>query len=156
MSRSCNTTLAEVGNSKDWHLVDAEDMVVGRLASRIALLLRGKHKPSFTPHIDTGDHVIVINAEKVALTGNKKEKDIFYWHTGYPGGVKQRTKAEILNGKHPERVLMNAVRRMMPKESPLARKQLSKLRIYAGEDHPHSGQDPVILDLSKQNKKNKR
>lgn len=156
MSRSCNTTLAKVGNEKKWHLIDATDMVVGRLASQIAILLRGKHKAIFTPHIDTGDHVIVVNAQKVALTGNKREKDTFYWHTGYPGGVKQRTKAQMLDGKYPERVLLNAVKRMMPKESPLARVQLSKLRVYAGEEHSHGAQNPIQMNLGEKNKKNKR
>lgn len=156
MSRSCSTTLAKVDSTKNWYVIDAKGMVVGRLASQIALLLRGKHKAEFTPHIDTGDHVVVINAKDVVLTGKKRANDIFYWHTGYPGGIKQRTKEEMLSGKHPERVLKNAIHRMMPKESPLARKQLSKLRIYPGSEHGHQAQSPITLDLAAKNKKNKR
>ena len=156
MSRSCSTTFAKVGNAKNWYVIDAKNMVVGRLASQIALLLRGKHKADFTPHIDTGDHVVVINAKDVVLTGKKRTNDVFYWHTGYPGGIKQRTKEEMLSGKYPERVLQNAVRRMMPKESPLARKQLSKLKIYPGSEHAHQAQSPISLDLATKNKKNKR
>ena len=120
---------------KKWILVDAEDVVLGRLASIVALRLRGKHKPGFTPNMDCGDNVVVINAGKVRLTGNKKEKDIFYWHTGYPGGIKQRTKGQILEGKHPERVVYKAVERMLPK-GPMGRQVFSNLRVYAGTEHP--------------------
>lgn len=140
---------------KDWIVIDAEGLVLGRLASLIALRLRGKHKPSYTPHIDDGDNVVVINAEKVRLTGNKAKADIFYWHTGYPGGIKGRSKGEILEGKHPERVIEKAVERMLP-EGPLARKQLKNLKVYAGKDHPHEAQSPKVVDIAGMNKKNKR
>lgn len=140
---------------KKWLIVDAEDVVLGRLASQIALRLRGKHKPSFTPHMDCGDNVIVINADKVKLTGNKREQDIFYWHTGYPGGIKQRSKGQILDGKFPERVVEKAVQRMLPK-GPLGRKQLKNLRVYAGTEHGHEAQKPEVLDIAAMNPKNKR
>lgn len=140
---------------KKWLIVDAEDVVLGRLASQIALRLRGKHKPSFTPNMDCGDHVIVINADKVKLTGRKRDQDIFYWHTGYPGGIKQRSKGQILDGRHPERVVMKAVERMMPR-GPMGRKQMSNLRVYAGTEHPHEAQQPETLDIAAMNSKNKR
>ena len=140
---------------KKWLIVDAEDVVLGRLASQIALRLRGKHKPSFTPHMDCGDNVIVINADKVKLTGNKREQDIFYWHTGYPGGIKQRSKGQILDGKFPERVVEKAVERMLPK-GPLGRQVMSNLRVYAGTEHPHEAQKPEVLDIAAMNSKNKR
>lgn len=140
---------------KKWLIVDAEDVVLGRLASQVALRLRGKHKPSFTPHMDCGDNVIVINADKVKLTGNKREQDIFYWHTGYPGGIKQRTKGQILDGKFPERVVEKAVQRMLPK-GPMGRKQLKNLRVYAGAEHGHEAQKPEVLDVAGMNPKNKR
>lgn len=140
---------------KDWVLIDAEGLVLGRLASLIALRLRGKHKPSYTPHIDDGDNVVVINAEKVRLTGNKAQADIFYWHTGYPGGIKGKSKGEILEGKHPERVIEKAVERMLP-EGPLARKQLKNLKVYAGTSHPHEAQSPKTVDIASMNPKNKR
>jgi large subunit ribosomal protein L13 len=141
---------------KKWILIDAEGLVVGRLASIIAMRLRGKHKPMYTPHIDCGDNVIVVNADKVVLTGKKRENEKFYWHTGYPGGIKERTMAELLDGKYPERVLENAVRRMMPKDSPLARSQMTNLRLYAGAEHPHEAQAPESLDVAAMNSKNKR
>lgn len=140
---------------KDWIVVDAEGVVLGRLASLIALRLRGKHKPSYTPHIDDGDNVIVINADKVRLTGNKANADIFYWHTGYPGGIKGRSKGEILAGKFPERVVEKAVERMLP-EGPLARKQMKNLKVYAGAEHPHEAQSPKTVDMAGMNPKNKR
>lgn len=140
---------------KDWIVVDAEGVVLGRLASLIALRLRGKHKPSYTPHIDDGDNVIVINADKVRLTGNKANADIFYWHTGYPGGIKGRSKGEILAGKFPERVVEKAVERMLP-EGPLARKQMKNLKVYAGAEHPHEAQSPKTVDIAGMNPKNKR
>lgn len=140
---------------KDWVLIDAEGLVLGRLASLIALRLRGKHKPSYTPHMDDGDNVIVINAEKVRLTGNKAKADIFYWHTGYPGGIKGKSKGEILEGKFPERVVEKAVERMLP-EGPLARKQLKNLKVYAGAAHPHEAQSPKTIDIAAMNPKNKR
>ena len=141
---------------KKWVVINGEGLVVGRLAALVATRLRGKHKPSFTPHVDCGDHVIVVNAEKVAFTGNKLKDKRFYWHTGYPGGIKERAMEKIISGKHPERVVENAVRRMMPKDSPLARSQLTHLRVYAGPDHPHTAQSPETLDLAAMNRKNKR
>ena len=131
---------------RKWLIVDAEDVVLGRLASIVAMRLRGKHKPMFTPNIDCGDHVIVINAEKVRLTGNKANADIFYWHTGYPGGIRGRSKGEILSGKYPERVVTKAVERMLPK-GVLGREQLKKLRVYAGSEHPHEAQEPQPVEL---------
>ncbi|MEM8588721.1 MAG: 50S ribosomal protein L13 [Pseudomonadota bacterium] len=140
---------------RKWLLVDAEGVVLGRLASIVANRLRGKHKAMYTPNIDTGDNVIVINADKVRLTGRKAEQDIFYWHTGYPGGIKGRSKGEILAGKHPERVVEKAVERMIPR-GPLGREVLRKLRVYAGADHPHEAQQPEVLDVAAMNPKNKR
>ena len=140
---------------KRWYLVDADGVVLGRLASQIAMRLRGKHKPIFTPHIDCGDNVIVINAEKVALTGNKRANKSYHWHTGYPGGIKSRTADKILGGKHPERVLIKAVERMITR-SPLGRQQMRKLHVYAGADHPHQSQNPEALDIAIINPKNKR
>lgn len=141
---------------QDWWVVDAENVVLGRLASVIAKMLRGKHKPSFTPHIDTGDHIVVINAEKVKLTGRKLTQKKFYWHTGYAGGIKERTPEFTLAGAHPERLVEKAVERMLPKESPLARDQFAKLRVYAGTKHPHEAQQPKVLDIAAMNPKNKR
>ena len=138
-----------------WYLIDAEDLVLGRMAVEIADVLRGKHKTMFTPHIDTGDNVIVINAGKVRLTGNKLSNKTYYWHTGHPGGIKERTAGQILSGKFPERVVEKAVRRMMPK-GPLARAQFKKLKIYAGAEHPHEAQKPQVLDIAARNSKNKR
>ena len=140
---------------RKWFVIDAEDVVLGRLASQIAMILRGKHKPIYTPHIDTGDHVVVINAEKVALTGNKRNDKTYYWHTGYPGGIKERTADKILDGNHPERVIVKAVERMVPR-NPLGRAQMKKLRVYAGAEHPHEAQQPEVLDFAAQNTKNKR
>ncbi|MBL8551186.1 MAG: 50S ribosomal protein L13 [Hyphomonadaceae bacterium] len=139
-----------------WIVVDADGVVVGRLATFIALRLRGKHRADFTPHADVGDHVVVINAEKAAFTGRKLERKLYHWHTGYPGGIKERTAGKVLGGKHPERVLEKAVERMMPKESPLARKQLGKLRVYAGPEHPHTAQGPETIDFKSRNRKNSR
>ena len=139
---------------KKWILIDAEDIVLGRLATFIAMRLRGKHLPTYTPHIDCGDNVIVINAEKIALTGNKRKAKTYYWHTGYPGGLKERTADKILDGRFPERVMKKAVQRMLPKESPLARKQLSNLRIYAGSEHPHAAQEPQVIDFKALSSKN--
>ncbi|MFN5608434.1 MAG: 50S ribosomal protein L13 [Holosporales bacterium] len=134
-------------NEKKWHLIDAEDLVVGRLSSYVAKVIRGKHKTIYTPHVDCGDGVIIINAEKVKITGDKLRQKIFFWHTGYIGGIKERTWKSTLEGKYPERVLLNAIKRMMPKESPLARQQLAdNLRVYAGADHPHAGQNPTPLN----------
>ena len=140
---------------KNWVLIDATDLVVGRLASVIAMRLRGKHKPTFTPHMDMGDNVIVINAENVKLTGDKLDQRVFYWHTGHPGGIKGRTQRQLLDGRYPERVLENAVRRMLPK-GPLGRQQLGNLRVYAGAEHPHAAQQPATLDVGAMNSKNVR
>lgn len=141
---------------KKWLLIDAEGVVLGRLASQVAKLLRGKHKTMFTPHIDTGDHVIVINAEKVKLTGKKRAVKQYHRHTGYPGGIKSPTAEFILSGEFPERIVEKAVERMMPKESPLARQQLTKLRVFAGKEHTHAAQNPEVYDFAKMNPKNKR
>ena len=139
---------------KKWILIDAENVVVGRLATFIAMRLRGKHLPKYTPHIDCGDNVIVINAEKVAFTGNKRNDKVYYWHTGYVGGLKERTADKILDGRFPERVMKKAVQRMLPKESPLARQQLSNLKIYSGSEHPHSAQTPEVIDFKSMSPKN--
>jgi large subunit ribosomal protein L13 len=146
----------EGGVEHGWIVVDAKDAVCGRLASFIAMRLRGKHRPDFTPHTDCGDHVIVINADKVAFTGRKRDQKTYYWHTGYPGGIKSRTADKILDGRFPERVVQKAVERMMPKESPLARKQLSKLHVYAGDEHPHEAQKPEVIDFVSRSAKNKK
>jgi large subunit ribosomal protein L13 len=138
---------------KKWVLIDADGLVVGRLAAAIALRLRGKHKPTFTPHMDCGDNVIVINAAKALLTGNKLKDKIYYWHTGYIGGIKERTAGAIMSGKHPERVVEKAVERMLPR-GPLGRKQLSNLRVYPGAEHPHDAQQPQALDIGALNAKN--
>ena len=140
---------------KKWFLVDAEDVVLGRLASQIAIILRGKHKPSFTPHMDCGDNIIVVNAEKVRLTGKKTSDKIYYRHTGYPGGIKDRTAGEILAGKRPGDLLFKAVERMITRGR-LGRQQLKNLRIYAGAEHPHEAQQPEALDIAAMNPKNKR
>ncbi len=140
---------------KKWVVVDATGIVLGRLASIIAMRLRGKHKATFTPHMDMGDNIIVINAEKVQMTGNKRADKTYYWHTGHPGGIKSRTAGQILAGAHPERVLEKAVQRMMP-GGPLTRRQLSNLRIYAGGTHPHEAQSPEVLDVRSMNPKNTR
>ena len=140
---------------KDWVLIDAEGVVLGRLASIVATRLRGKHKPRYTPHIDCGDNVIIVNAEKVRLTGNKRRDRVHYRHTGWPGGIRQRTSGQILDGKHPERLVIQAVRRMVPK-GPLGRQQLGKLKVYAGPEHPHEAQSPQVLDVAAMNPKNKR
>lgn len=140
---------------KKWLVVDADGVVLGRMAAEIAKILRGKHRPEFTPHVDCGDNVIVINAEKVQLTGNKRDDKIYYWHTGYPGGIKQRTAGQILDGKKPTDVVLKAVQRMLPKNR-LARKVIGNLKVYAGAEHPHEAQNPVVLDIASMNPKNKR
>lgn len=140
---------------RQWLIIDAEDIVLGRLAAIAAQRLRGKHKAIFTPHMDCGDHVIVINAEKVRLTGRKKEQDIFYWHTGYPGGIKGRSKGQILESAYPERVVTEAIERMLP-TGPLGRQQMKKLKVYKGAEHPHEAQQPQVLDVASMNDKNKR
>ena len=139
---------------KKWILIDADGIVLGRLASIIAMRLRGKHKASFTPHMDCGDNVIVVNAEKIQMTGKKRDEN-FYWHTGHPGGIKSRTKQQILDGAHPERVITQAVKRMLPGNK-LSRQIMTNLRVYAGSEHPHEAQDPCILDVKAMNSKNTR
>ncbi|GGE36800.1 50S ribosomal protein L13 [Marinicauda pacifica] len=139
-----------------WIVIDAEDAVVGRLAAFVATRLRGKHRPDFTPHCDTGDHVIVINADKVKFTGKKFEDKRYYRHTGHPGGIKETSPRKILEGRFPQRVVEKAVERMMPKDSPLARSQMSKLRVYAGDEHPHVAQQPETIDFKSLNTKNAR
>ncbi|QPC44984.1 50S ribosomal protein L13 [Kaustia mangrovi] len=138
---------------KKWVLIDAEGLVVGRLAALIATRLRGKHKAQYTPHIDCGDNVIVVNADKVVFTGNKRNDKPYYWHTGYPGGIRERKAHQILDGRYPDRVLRLAVQRMLP-GGPLSRKQLKNLRIYAGTEHPHEAQQPETLDVAALNAKN--
>jgi len=138
-----------------WHLIDAEGLVLGRLAAICATMLRGKHKPMFTPHIDCGDNIVVVNAEKVHLTGRKLKDKIFYWHTGYPGGIKGRSMGQTLASKHPERVIQKAVERMLPK-GVLGREQLKKLKVYAGPTHPHEAQQPKAFDVAALNRKNTR
>jgi large subunit ribosomal protein L13 len=140
---------------RKWYVIDAEGLVLGRLASSVAIRLRGKHKPLYTPHIDCGDHIVIVNAEKVAITGNKRADKRFYWHTGYPGGIKDRTWDQILSGKHPERLVEKAVERMLPKTK-LGRAVISKLHVYAGPEHPHEAQQPEAIDFAAQNKKNTR
>ena len=139
---------------KNWYVIDAEGLVVGRLAAIIANHLRGKHKPSYTPHVDCGDHVIVLNADKVKFTGRKMGNKKYYKHTGYAGGIKETTPEKILEGKFPERVLEKAVERMVPR-GPLGRQQMKALHLYAGTEHPHEGQKPETLDVASMNRKNK-
>lgn len=140
---------------KKWILIDAKGLVVGRLATLIAMRLRGKHKPTFTPHMDDGDNVVVVNAEKVVLTGRKRENKVYYHYTGYQGGIKERTARFILEGRFPERVIEKAVERMLPR-GPLGRKQLGNLRVYKGPEHPHEAQTPSMLDVASLNSKNTR
>ena len=140
---------------KKWILIDAEGVVLGRLASLVAMRLRGKHKASFTPHMDMGDNVIIINADKVQMTGKKRTDKIYYWHTGYPGGIKQRTAGDILEGNHPERVLTKAIQRLLP-GGPLSRQQMTNLRVYAGAEHGHEAQNPEVVDVKSMNPKNSR
>lgn len=140
---------------KKWVLIDADGLVVGRLASLIALRLRGKHKPTFTPHMDDGDNIIVVNAEKVVLTGRKRDQKVYHHFTGYPGGIKERSAKFILDGRFPERVVEKAVERMLPR-GPLGRKQLGNLRVYKGPEHPHAAQQPETIDIASLNRKNAR
>jgi large subunit ribosomal protein L13 len=138
---------------KKWILIDAEGLIVGRVASLIAMRLRGKHKPTYTPHMDDGDNIIVVNAKKIVFTGNKVQDKVYYRHTNHPGGIKERRPFEILGGKFPERVLMKAVERMVPR-GPLGRRQMTNLRIYGGPEHPHAAQNPEPLDIRALNPKN--
>jgi large subunit ribosomal protein L13 len=140
---------------KKWFVIDAEGLILGRLASIIASRLRGKHKPMFTPHIDCGDNIIVVNAEKVGITGRKRENKIYYHHTGHPGGIKSVTLGKVLDGKFPERAIQKAVERMISR-NPLGRQQMRKLHVYAGPDHPHEAQNPEVMDVAAMNPKNKR
>ena len=140
---------------KKWVMIDATGLVVGRLASIVAMRLRGKHKPTFTPHVDDGDNVIIVNAEKIVLTGKKRENKVYRHHTGHIGGIKERTARSILEGKFPQRVVEKAVERMLPR-GPLGRVQLGNLRVYAGPDHPHAAQNPERLDVAVLNRKNMR
>ena len=140
---------------KKWLLIDAEGLVLGRLASIIAMRLRGKHKPSYTPHMDCGDNIIVVNAEKVVLTGRKVQQKVYRHHTGYVGGIKERSAKFILEGRFPERIVEKAVERMLPR-GPLGRVQLGNLRVYKSPEHPHAAQNPETLDVGAMNRKNKR
>ncbi len=140
---------------RKWYVVDATGVVLGRLSAEIAKILRGKHKTSFVPHIDCGDYVVVINADKVKLTGKKLTDKTYYHHTQFPGGIKETTPAKILAGKFPERVVKKAVERMINR-SPMGREQMTKLRVYAGAEHPHTAQNPIVLDIAAKNPKNKR
>lgn len=140
---------------KKWVLIDAKGLVVGRLATIVALRLRGKHKPTYTPHVDDGDNVVIVNADKVVLTGRKREQKVYRHHTGYIGGIKERTAKYILEGRFPERVVEKAVQRMLP-HGPLGRKQFGNLRVYKGPDHPHAAQQPEPLDIAAMNRKNTR
>jgi len=140
---------------KKWWLIDADGLVLGRLASVVATYLRGKHKPTFTPHMDCGDNIVIINAEKVKLTGVKRTAKTYYWHTGHPGGIKSRTADKILDGAHPERVIEKAVQRMITR-GPLGRQQMRNLRVYGGGKHPHEAQQPEALDIAAMNSKNAR
>ena len=154
MKTTASLKPAEV--EKKWIVIDAENAVVGRLATFIANRLRGKHRADYTPNVDCGDVVVVVNADKVKFTGRKLENKIYYWHTGHPGGVKQRTAGAILGGRFPERILEKAVERMLPKESPLARAQMTHLRIYTRPDHPHEAQNPEVIDFVGKSAKNVR
>ncbi|HKU96497.1 MAG TPA: 50S ribosomal protein L13 [Vineibacter sp.] len=140
---------------KKWVLIDADGLVLGRLATIIATRLRGKHLPTYTPHVDCGENIIVINAEKVRVTGNKLRDKVFYWHTGYPGGIKEATMGQRLGGKHPERVIEKAVERMITR-GPLQRQQMKNLRVFKGSAHPHEAQQPTKLDIAAMNRKNVR
>ena len=140
---------------KKWVMIDANGLVVGRLATIVAMRLRGKHKPTYTPHVDCGDNVIIVNADKVVLTGRKREQKVYHHHTGYPGGIKERSARSILEGKFPQRVVEKAVERMLPR-GPLGRQQFGNLRVYAGADHPHAAQQPEVLDIGAMNRKNTR
>ncbi|MBC6407121.1 MAG: 50S ribosomal protein L13 [Rhodobacteraceae bacterium] len=151
--KSFSATPADI--EKTWILIDAQGVVLGRLASIIATRLRGKHKPTFTPHMDTGDNVIVINADKIQLSGRKRTQKRYYWHTGYPGGIKFRTAAQVLAGAHPERIVIAAVRRML-RRNHMSRQLMTNLRVYAGDTHPHAAQKPEIFDVKPLNAKNTR
>ena len=154
MTSKTTASLKPADVEHKWIVVDAEGVVVGRLATFIANRLRGKHRPDYTPHVDCGDYVVVINADKVKFTGRKLDQKIYYKHTGYPGGLKEVTAGKILEGRFPERVLEKAVERMIPR-GPLGRDQMRALHLYNGTEHPHGGQNPEILDVASMNRKNK-
>ena len=156
MTTKSTVALKPADVEKKWIVIDAKDAVVGRLASFIAMRLRGKHRPDYTPNVDCGDFVVVVNADQVKFTGRKLDQKTYYWHTGYPGGIKERTAGKILGGRFPERILEKAVERMLPKESPLARAQMTHLRIYKTGEHPHQAQSPEVLDFKALNSKNVR
>jgi large subunit ribosomal protein L13 len=156
MNTKTTASLKPADVEKKWIVVDAQDAVVGRLASFIAMRLRGKHRADYTPNVDCGDTVVVINADKVKFTGRKLAQKTYYWHTGYPGGIKERKAGAILAGRFPERILQKAVERMLPKESPLARKQLTQLKVYNSGEHPHEAQNPEVIDFKGLNSKNIR
>ncbi|MDE2333924.1 MAG: 50S ribosomal protein L13 [Rhodospirillales bacterium] len=153
MKTTASLKPAEV--KRDWVLIDADGLVLGRLATIVANRLRGKHKPQFTPHVDCGDEIVIVNASKVRVTGRKAEQAVFYWHTGYPGGIKGASVAERLASKRPEQVIEKAVERMITR-GPLQRKQMKHLHVYAGAEHPHAGQAPQPLDVAGMNRKNRR
>ncbi len=149
------TSLKPADVEKKWVVIDAKGLVVGRLASNVAMRLRGKHKPAYTPHVDCGDNVIVVNADQVVFTGRKREQKVYHHHTGYPGGIKERSAKHILEGRFPERIVEKAVQRMLPR-GPLGRQQFGNLRVYKGPDHPHAAQQPQVLDIGAMNRKNIR
>lgn len=140
---------------RKWYIIDAKDLVLGRLAAQASIILRGKHKPSYSPNLDCGDNVIVINADQIHLTGNKLSDKKYYWHTGYPGGIKETSAGKLISGKFPQRVVGKAIERMISR-SPLGRKQMKKLYIYTGSEHPHAGQKPITINLADKNRKNKK
>ena len=156
MLKSTTVALKPADVDKKWIHIDAEGVVVGRLATFIAMRLRGKHLPTYTPHVDLGDYVVVTNVDKVVFTGKKNTDKVYYRHTGHPGGIKSTTPAKVLGGRFPERVLEKAVERMLPKESPLARKQLTHLRLFAGAAHDHEAQQPETIDFAGRSAKNTR
>ena len=156
MNTKTTASLRPADIEKKWILIDAEGAVVGRLATFIAMRLRGKHRADYTPNVDCGDNVVVINAEKVKFTGRKLDQKIYFHHTGHPGGIKERKASHILAGRFPERILEKAVERMLPKESPLARAQMTHLRIFAGGEHRHEAQSPEVIDFKSRNSKNTR
>jgi large subunit ribosomal protein L13 len=150
------TYSAKLGEiERKWYLIDADGLVLGRLASFVANRLRGKHKTTFTPHLDVGDNIIIVNAEKIALTGKKAADKVFYYHTGYPGGIKERIAGETRDGAHPERLIEKAVERMITR-GPLGRAQMKKLHIYKGAEHPHAAQQPEVIDFGSMHRMNKR
>jgi len=148
-----SATLSDI--ERKWFVVDAEGLVLGRMASIVSMRLRGKHKPMYTPSMDCGDNIIIINADKIQLTGRKRSDKEYFWHTGYPGGIKSRTAGQILEGEHPERIVIKAVERMISR-NPLGRQQMRKLHVYASPDHPHGAQNPEVLDVAAMNPKNTR